>query len=252
LARPVFFARWQSSWRLLHSCLELRVKTISTTTVTAQSTSWKRSLVSVLLFAHLFCAVVALSVGFMPSPLGMRFLERMGLYTQILCLDPRFAHPQLTVGTSELNRDFSDDVVFDLTLSDSNLTLPTPGVGQWTGSNRRYAQLALAIAKAADPETENEAAAAGLARGVALEAMAATGSDRATLEVVRWRSQSNILEPNEAEDPSSPSYKEVLYTVDIVRKADGKVVVSKHSPKRDVAPPPVIIRPDEGAKGDSP
>jgi hypothetical protein len=228
------------------------VKPILTNADTPQTTSWKRSLVSVLIFAHLFCAFVALSVGFMPSPLGMRFLERMGPYTQVLCLDPRFAHPQLTVGTTEANREFSDDLAFDVYLPESKLTLPTAGVGQWSGANRRYCQIALAIARAADRETENEAAAAVLARGVALEAMDAAGADRATLEVVRWRSQSNILEPNEAVDPNSPSYRELLYTVDVFRKSDGKVVVAKRSPKRDVAPPPAPVGPDASPKGDSP
>lgn len=188
----------------------------------------------------------------MPSPLGMRFLERMGPYTQFFCLDPRFAHPQLTVGTTEGNRDFNDDVVFEVHLPDSHLTVPETGLGQWTGSNRRYAQLALAIARAANPETENEAAAAALAKGVALEAMNATGSDRATIELVRWRSQANILEPGEPEDPESPAYREVLYTVDVIRKSDSKVVVSKRSSNKEVAPPPPSAPTPDGARGDAP
>jgi hypothetical protein len=143
----------------------------------------------------------------------------------------------LTVGSAETNREFTNDVVFEIHLPDRDYTLPAPGVGQWTGSNRRYAQLALAIAKAADQETENEATAAGLAKGVAIEAMNSAGADRVTIEVVRWGAQSNILEPDEAVDPESPSYREVLYTVDVIRRPDGKVIVSKRSSPRQSAPP---------------
>lgn len=196
-----------------------------------------RSVISVLIFAHLFCAFVGLFAGFLPSPLGLRFLERMGPYTQVLCLDPRFAHPQLTMGSAEINRDFTNDVVFEIHLPDQDYTVPAPGAGQWTGTNRRYAELALAIAKAAETETENEATAAALSRGVALEAMNQGKSDRVTIEVVRWAAQSSILEPDEAADPNSSTYREVLYTVDVIRKTDGRVIVSKRSGSRETAPP---------------
>ncbi len=161
----------------------------------------------------------------------------MGPYTQLLCLDPRFSHPQLTVGSTELNREFSSDVVFEIHLPNDELVVPSAGKGQWTGTNRRYSQLALAIAKAANEETENEATAAILVKGVALEAMERAKSDRATIEVVRWVTQSNILGPDEASDPNSPSYREVLYTVDVIRKSDGKVVVSKRASAKQAAPP---------------
>lgn len=212
---------------------------------------WARSVISVVLFGHLFCAFVGLFAGFLPSPLGMRFLERMGPYTQFLCLDPRFAHPQLTVGSSEINRDFTNDVVFEIHLPDRDYSVPKPGLGQWTGTNRRYAELALAIAKAADSETENEATAAALARGVAVEAMDQGKSDRVTIEVVRWAVQSNILEPDQAEDPNSPSYREVLYTVDVIRKEDGRIIVSKRSGRRETAPP-TQTAPAAGQGGETP
>lgn len=209
-----------------------------------------RSVISVLVFAHLFCAFMGLFAGFLPSPLGLRFLERMGPYTQMVCLDPRFAHPQLTVGSAEINRDFTNDVVFEIHLPDQELTIPSPGMGQWTGRNRRYAQLALAIAKAADSETENEATAAGLVKGVAIEAMSNAKADRVTIEVVRWGVQSNILEADEARDPNSPTYREVLYTVDVIRKQDGKVIVSKRSSQRETAPPTLIAPPQTNPRGE--
>jgi hypothetical protein len=214
--------------------------------------SVSRSIYSVLIFAHLFCAIVALFAGFAPSPLGLRFLERMGPYTQVLCLDPRFAHPQLTVGSAETDRGFSDDVVLDIVLPDTHYTLPQPGVGQWTGSNRRYAQLALAIAKAANPDTENEATAAALVKGIALEAMQAAGSDRATIQVARWNSQPNILEPGEDPNPNSMTYREVLYTVDVMQRPGGKIVVSKRAPSRESAPPPHRLPPAANTTEESP
>lgn len=235
------------SGALLAAC----VNPISSPNANPSKAGWKRSLISVALVAHLFCAFFGLFVGFLPSPLGLRFLQRMGPYTQQLCLDPRFSHPQLTVGTTEPNRDFSSDLVFEIHLPNSELELPIAGTGQWTGTNRRYGQLALAIAKAANEETENEATAASLAKGIALEAMDKVKSDRATIELIRWNTQPNLLEPNEPEDPNSPAYREVLYTVDVIRKADGKVIVSKRSAPKQAAPPNfrgALANPSTGGK----
>lgn len=232
--------------RLASSPLEA-LSVMTTPTTSPSIPPLLRSVISVLIFAHLFCAFVGLFAGFLPSPLGLRFLERMGPYTQVLCLDPRFAHPQLTVGSAEINRDFTNDVVFEIHLPDQDYTLPAPGVGQWTGTNRRYAELALAIAKAAETDTENEATAAALSRGVAIEAMNFGKSDRVTIEVIRWAAQASILEPGEAADPNSPTYREVLYTVDVIRKDDGRVIVSKRSGSRETAPPILKAAPTQDA-----
>jgi hypothetical protein len=103
-----------------------------------------RSVLSILIFVHLFCVAVVLSSNLRRSALQNRLVSIFAVYTQLLDFDPDFTPYYYTFG-----RDIDGDarLVVDL-YADAELpvteqplmktvTLPDGGTN-WLGDRRRY------------------------------------------------------------------------------------------------------------------
>jgi hypothetical protein len=203
-----------------------------------------RSILSLLLFIHLFCVAVVLSSNFRRSRLQSDLVRIFAGYTQLLDFDPN-----LTPYFHTLGREIDDDtwLVIDLYAdADKPVTaqplvasvrLPEGGTN-WLGDRRRYFRLAQMVAASA--ETEDDDVSGAIARPVAARMMRETQNQRAVVRCIRRMSQPlNLatLNPGYPPDrPTDPAYDVLVYEADVWIDEDGEVQLLKRASRAEVAP----------------
>jgi hypothetical protein len=197
-----------------------------------------QSLLSLLIFCHLFCVLVALSGSLMPSALQSRLLRLFSPYTQLLNFDLNYTPMHLTQGTLE-------DVDHQLEVlpagqdeNDGSAWIALPEAGPRHGERyQRYERLAAAMALSADRDT-----AGLLARSVAGNVW---HQDGVKLQQVRCRK--HLLQGMDAvsggtpeqRDPASALYFREAYRVNVIVTSDGQVEVVRAEKTSQVARPDV-------------
>ena len=213
-----------------------------------------RSVLSILIFAHLFCVAVVLSSNLRRSALQSRLVKIFAGYTQLLDFDPDFTPYYYTFG-----RDVDNDarLVVDL-YADADLpardqpllktvTLPAGGTN-WLGDRRRYFALARIVALNSQPENENDELTGEIARAVGGRVMHEIGAKRAVVRCIQRLSQPldlALLNPGFPRDnPLDARYELMPYEADVwidkgddeVNPADDKVEIVKRASRAEVAP----------------
>lgn len=194
-----------------------------------------RTVISLLLFVHLFCLAVVLSGNYLRSPLQQRLIALVAPYTRLLNFDPDFTKFQLTHAAEE-----DDDHVIVVSLPDTpGLPLVRfPDVG-WRGSDRyqRYQRLASALAFAAN--REQDSVTAEYAKAIGARVMAERGVPRVVVRCLRHLApsieQSRQERMGTASD-SDASDLQPVYEADVWVAEDNSVQVLKRSSRREVAP----------------
>jgi hypothetical protein len=205
-----------------------------------------RSLISLLLFIHLFCVGVVLSSNFRRSRLQNDLVGLFAVYTQLLNFDPDYTPYYYTLG-----RQLDDDTWFTIDLyADAEqqvsaqpllktVTLPEGGTN-WLGDRRKYFRLAEILAANADPDTENDDITGEIARSVGARIMREENARRAVVQCIRRSSQPldlTALNPGfPADRPTDPAYNTTVYQADVWFDEDNQVQVLKRASRAEVAP----------------
>lgn len=217
-----------------------------------------RSVISLLLFIHLFCVAVVLSSNFRRSRLQNDLVRVFSVYTGLLNFDPDFTPYYYTLG-----RNLDDDTWLAVDLyADANqnvasqplldtVRLPQGGTN-WFGERRRYFRLAQFLAANADPESENDDITGEIARSVGGRILRESKAGRAVVRCVRRFSQPfNLAALNPGFPPDRPkdsAYEQVIYEADVWIDEDNQVQVLKRASRAEVAPrQPIKQQPGNGA-----
>ncbi len=194
-----------------------------------------RTIVSLLLFVHLFCVFVVLSANLVSSPLQRQLVAAVAIYAQLLNFDPNFTRYHLTHGAED-----DDDHFVEVSLAESPDAplVRLPAVGLRSGLRcRRYQTLAAALAFYANREVD--AVSAEFAKAIGAYVVQQHNVSRV---VVRCRRHQSLpLAPEQqgargSSDPFDPSLYETVYEADVWLAPDGSVQVLKKSSPREVAP----------------
>jgi hypothetical protein len=213
-----------------------------------------RSVLSVLIFIHLFCVAVVLSSNLRRSALQNRLVGLFAVYTQLLDFDPDFTPYYYTFG-----RDIDGDarLVVDL-YADADVgadkqpllktvTLPDGGTN-WLGDRRRYFALGRIVALNAQPENENDDLTGEIAKAIGARVMLEHGAQRCVVRCVQRLTQPldlDFLNPGFPRDnPTDPRYELMPYEADVwIDKGDNlesplddKVLMIKRASRAEVAP----------------
>ena len=205
-----------------------------------------RSIVSLLIFIHLFCVAVVLSSNFRRSRLQSDLVRVFSAYTQLLDFDPNFTPYYYTLGrttdddawlTIDLYSDADKPVTGQPKLS--SVTLPDGG-SNWLEDRKRYFRLAQFLAVNADQETENDDITSEIARAVAARVMHEAQARRAVVRCTRRSSQPfNLATLNPgypADRPTDPAYDVAVYEADVWIDEDNQVQALKRASRAEVAP----------------
>lgn len=196
-------------------------------------------LLSVLLFAHLFCILVALCGNWSRSPLEQRLLSALRPYLQLLNFDPNMTPYQLTHATI-------DDVDHRLewlpkgaNASEPAAWIAVPADG-FRGSDRYKRLQRFAKTVAVLNAQENEDLTAELARSAGAHALVQRKFTPAQVRVRR-----HLLQTWEASagrgpgprDPNAATYFETAYAANVLTDDAGNVDVIKVSGRSETALP---------------
>jgi hypothetical protein len=194
-----------------------------------------RTIVSLLLFVHLFCLFVVLSANLVPSPLQRQLVSAVATYARLLNFDPNFTRYHLTHGVED-----DDDHFVEVSLAESpDAPLARlPAVGLRSGlRSRRYQTLAAALAFYASREVDSVSA--EFAKAIGAYVIRQHNASRVVVRC-RWH-RSLPLAPEQqgasgSSDPFDASLYETVYEADVWLEPDGSVQVLKKSSPREVAP----------------
>ena len=155
-----------------------------------------RSVISLVLFIHLFCVAVVLSSNFRRSPLQARLVSMFAPYTQLLHFDPDFTPYYYTLGRASdddtwLAIDLYADAKQPVAAQPLVKTVQAARGGTSTGSaiGGGACNSAQMVAANADPESENDDITSEIARPVGAWLIRQTNNGRAVVRCVRRMSQ---------------------------------------------------------------
>jgi hypothetical protein len=213
-----------------------------------------RSVLSVLIFIHLFCVAVVLSSNLRRSALQSRLVSIFAVYTQLLDFDPDFTPYYYSFG-----RDVDGDarLVVDL-YADADLssldqpllktvTLPEGG-SNWLGDRRRYFALGRIVALNSQPENENDELTGEIAKAVGGRVMRENGAQRCVVRCIQRLTQPldlALLNPGFPRDnPTDARYDLMPYEADVwidrgdneEDPRDDKIEIIKRVSRAEVAP----------------
>lgn len=207
-----------------------------------------RSLISVLLFAHLFCVLVVLSSNYRRSPLLSRLVSFFAVYTQALNFDPNFTPFHLTTGQTA-----DDDHILEVEMMDGpaagqKFSLP-PFRKHWLDERRRFMSVNNLLAGQAEILADERDEAADISAGQSTAELAKAiggyhlrqhGGTHCVLKLVHRLSQPQEIEALPPtfprDDPRAPQYHTLLYTADVILAGDGTLIATRRQSTRDVAP----------------
>jgi hypothetical protein len=219
-------------------------------------TNTLRSVISLVLFIHLFCVAVVLSSNFRRSRLQARLVSLFAPYTQLLHLDPDFTPYYFTLGRAS-----DDDTWLAIDLyADANQPVNAQplvksvklhdSTSVWLGNRRRCLQLAQMLAASADPENENDDITSEIAKPVGTWLIRQTNNGRAVVRCVRRMSQpydlSTLNTGFPADRPTDTAYDQALYEADVWIDEDGIPQVQKRVSRAEAAPRQTTTPPATG------
>ncbi len=196
-----------------------------------------RSIVSLLLFVHVFCLFVALSTNYFLSPLQVQLLNAPFLapYVQFFKIRPTAPY-HLTDG-SELSDDHTLEVeVTEGPQKGEIIRLPASKVGA-SSVKRRFALLARTVAVTSYLGAEQNSAA--FAKAVGARVLADGNNEEVIVRCRRYRPQPRLLDTTNAAnpaDPTDPAYLTNTYQARVWRDRNGQVQLLKIEEKKVVAP----------------
>lgn len=206
-----------------------------------------RSILSLLIFIHLFCVLVVLGSTFRRSALQSRLVAIFGPYTQVLAFDPGF----YTSYAYTQGRTSDDDAILVLDLyADAQrpveqqeklktVTFPDGG-SPWLADRRRGFALARLMAGYAEPDNEIDELTGEIARGVGARLLQEYAARRAVVRCIRRLSQpldlTTLFPGFPPGDPTAAAYDEVLYEADVWIDEDGEVQVQRRVAQAEAAP----------------
>jgi hypothetical protein len=210
-------------------------------TDSASEGSTLRSIVSLVLFIHLFCVAVVLGSNFRRSALQRRLVALFAPYTQLLHFDPDFVPYHYTSGLVD-----DHDVVLNVTLYPdattrpeeqtqlAALTLPVGGTN-WLADRHRW--LTLAGLLAVQAELQNDDAASEIARAVSARLIREHNADRPEPEQAHWAVVQCVRFITPPLDrPTDDIAQSIVYEADVRLLEDGQWSVTRRQQARDVAP----------------
>jgi hypothetical protein len=217
-----------------------------------------RTLVSLLLFIHLFCVAIALSAYAAPSALQERIRTFFAPYLATFDFDVNTnAYP---TGRFYLTHDREEEVDAVIhvegTLPDGttqSLTIPEPGL--WPPERRRHFQ---SLANVASALVEDEERQAVLPRAIAGSLLGSWGATNGSLRIERHLSQAmEEIGSNDPDrrNPLSTRHYRTAYDARVLVSPDGRVELIKKVAAGEVAPvdkKPVDKQPGGAAPGDKP
>jgi hypothetical protein len=205
-----------------------------------QDGSTLRSVVSLVLFLHLFCVAVVLASNLLRSPLQSQLVSLFAPYTQLLHFDPAFVPYHYTSGVPA-----DDDVALIVRLyPDANTRIDeqvrlaeidlTSSGANWLGDRR---PMALSRILGLMAETQNDEAASEIAASVGTAVMREHNrglpperhAHWAVVECVRHLSPP-LAGPLDEAEPTT------VYVADVRLLEGGELSVTRREASRDVAP----------------
>ena len=189
-----------------------------------------RTLVSLLLFMHLFCVLVVLSAAFNPSALQQRLANIFAPWSKTLHLDPQHVTFHLTTGEEGDQRLHQWQV-----LADGKIVLRLPQSQSAAGFQRTRIDAFAALAGKLVSLDVDEEIPAVMARDVAQFAVKqglASSQDQLLVRCIRFL---------DAADPATVTpdsmATETLYQADAWASETGEMMVLKRDDPRRTAPP---------------
>lgn len=204
-----------------------------------------RSILSLVIFIHLFCVCCVLASNARRSALQGRLVSIFGIYTKTFNFDPDFTPYHLTRGVTS---DDSAIVVYlykdylaDPTKTPATVQLRLPDRGsKWLGERRRYFSLGSLVHSYSQPDNEQEDITAGIAKAVATGLMHEHQCRKAVVEIVTRMSQPldpGLLMPGFPPDnPTAAPYDIRGYSAEVWIDDDGNVTATKRTATGENAP----------------
>jgi hypothetical protein len=215
------------------------------------SSSPVRTLISLLIFIHLFGVSLALLSYTAASPIEQRVLEILP-YLKVLDIDPIHTYPSLARWhlTHSMPNDVDFSVEVTAVLSDGGtqtVTIPPPGL--WPAQRlRRYQSLANVMGTL----VENEDFESLLPKAIAGSILRQAGSKRGTIRIVAHdlpTMEDMTSSRPERRDPNNAAYRRRVYEAQVLVGKDS-VNLLKTSAAGEVAPVERGGgRPNSGSKG---
>lgn len=199
-----------------------------------------RSIVSVLIFIHLFCAAVTMSANYGRSALQSRLLLVLAPYTQLVHTDLGYAQFQLTDGFPDNDYWLEIEPVAPASAGAAQPAvhrLPDGGVPGLPSRMRMQLTARRMAVYAAEEGTATLVA--EMARSIGGQWMAEHGGTNVVVRVRRRETQSMTpleRQPPMPLDPLDPRYEATVYEADVFRSEDGEVNVTKREGRGSSAP----------------
>ncbi len=194
-----------------------------------------RSIVSLLLFVHVFCLFVALSGNYYLSPLQIRLLNALGPYVQLFKLKP--TAPYHLTDASELSDDHFIEVEVTAGAQQGEiLRLPESAV-RGNSAKRRFNLLAKTMGATSYLGAEQNTAA--FARAIGAHALNEGNNQEVVVRCRRYQPQPRQMDPAAAATPADPTaeaYLTTAYEARVWRDRSGQVQLLKIEEKKVVAP----------------
>jgi hypothetical protein len=206
-----------------------------------------RSILSLVLFVHLFCVFTVLASTYLRSTLQSRLVSIFGVYTELLAFDPGQHIPYYYTH----GRPRDDDATISLDLYPAGdvpvaqrpliKTVAFPdGGSNWLDERRRAIRLARQLAYFAEEETGRDDLAAEIARSVGSRVMREHGAAAAVLRCTRRLSQPldlrDLFREFPADNPTAAAYDELVYAADVYFDEEGQVQAIRRQAAAEVAP----------------
>jgi hypothetical protein len=202
------------------------------------------SIISLLIVIHLTCVFAVLFANFRRSQLQADLVGIFRPYTEFFQFDPQFTEYFLTHGAEQDDRVIVVDLYprGDEHVSTQEMiksvVLPDRG-NPWTGSRRRYFNLADVLGIYGSSEQDDDLTAV-LARSIGKRLMDENNARAAVVRSVQRMSQpadvSTLFPGFPPDDPTAPQYDVVIYEADVFYDDDGQVQVNKRAGRGEVAP----------------
>lgn len=200
---------------------------------------WVRSVLSLVIFIHLFCCGVAMCANFGRSGLEDRLLDVLAPYMQFVHQDLGYAQYQLTNGYPDSDA-FLEFQPVDATGKNAGdlVRLPSSGL-PGTLPYAREQQLAARMAQYAAAGDDGNAYLSEMARTVGASALRQHGWTHLLIRVRRHLTQPisfSIATPPLPADPNDPRYFETAYEATVWFDEDGSVLLNKKEAASETAP----------------
>ena len=189
----------------------------------------QRTIVSLLLFMHLFCVITVLSSNYLPSPLQQRLVAIVAPYTKSLHLDPNFVPFQITSGEDGLGRLHQWQVI-----KDGRIIARFPD-RQWklAFQHQRQDMFARVGGYYAADESLDDEVSATMARDLARHVLnQSSDNSRLRVRCVRYLEDAN---PSDATIDGADPF--VIYEADVWQSDSGTMNVLKQTEQRRAAIP---------------